>query len=219
MNRTKIEWADYTWNPTVGCRRGCEYCYARKINDRFGIIPKWSEPQFFPERMNEPAKVKKPSIIFVGSMSDLIADVSNQEEHAIVKGIIKVVEDIPRHRFMFLTKRPENYQMFTFPANAMLGTSIERRSPVTHQRMNDLLGLSTRAKKFVSFEPLMGSVNFDNFYFDIDLVIVGAMTGTVLIPKKNWFDQINHPNIFYKENIRAFFPELPPGSKTQIWSV
>ena len=30
MNRTKIEWADYTWNPVTGCLRGCPYCYAKK---------------------------------------------------------------------------------------------------------------------------------------------------------------------------------------------
>lgn len=36
MNRTDIEWADMTWNPVVGCRHGCEYCYARRIAARFG---------------------------------------------------------------------------------------------------------------------------------------------------------------------------------------
>lgn len=36
MNKTKIEWADYTWNPVTGCLHGCKYCYARKIANRFG---------------------------------------------------------------------------------------------------------------------------------------------------------------------------------------
>ncbi|MEA4922187.1 MAG: DUF5131 family protein [Eubacteriaceae bacterium] len=36
MNRTKIEWADRTWNPVTGCRNGCPYCYARRIARRFG---------------------------------------------------------------------------------------------------------------------------------------------------------------------------------------
>jgi Bacteriophage protein gp37 len=36
MNKTKIEWCDSTWNPVTGCLHGCEYCYARKIIDRFG---------------------------------------------------------------------------------------------------------------------------------------------------------------------------------------
>lgn len=36
MNKTKIDWADMTWNPVTGCLHGCEYCYARKIANRFG---------------------------------------------------------------------------------------------------------------------------------------------------------------------------------------
>lgn len=35
MNRSKIEWCDYTWNPITGCRHGCSYCYARKMSFRF----------------------------------------------------------------------------------------------------------------------------------------------------------------------------------------
>ena len=33
---TKIDWCDSTWNPVTGCLHGCEYCYARKIAERFG---------------------------------------------------------------------------------------------------------------------------------------------------------------------------------------
>ena len=36
MDKTKIEWADMTWNPVTGCKHGCVYCYARKIAKRFG---------------------------------------------------------------------------------------------------------------------------------------------------------------------------------------
>lgn len=35
MYKTKIEWAETTWNPVTGCLHGCEYCYARRIADRF----------------------------------------------------------------------------------------------------------------------------------------------------------------------------------------
>lgn len=34
--KTKIDWADSTWNPVTGCLHGCEYCYARGIAERFG---------------------------------------------------------------------------------------------------------------------------------------------------------------------------------------
>lgn len=36
MNRTKIEWADYSWNPVTGCLNDCWYCYGKKIATRFG---------------------------------------------------------------------------------------------------------------------------------------------------------------------------------------
>ena len=36
MKNTKIEWCDTTWNPVTGCLHGCEYCYARRIAERFG---------------------------------------------------------------------------------------------------------------------------------------------------------------------------------------
>lgn len=35
-DKTKIDWADATWNPVTGCLHGCEYCYARRIAERFG---------------------------------------------------------------------------------------------------------------------------------------------------------------------------------------
>ena len=35
MNKTKIEWCDSSWNPITGCLHGCEYCYARRIANRF----------------------------------------------------------------------------------------------------------------------------------------------------------------------------------------
>ena len=36
QGKNGIEWCDYTWNPVTGCLHGCEYCYARKIANRFG---------------------------------------------------------------------------------------------------------------------------------------------------------------------------------------
>lgn len=34
-SKTKIDWCDSTWNPVTGCLHGCEYCYARRIANRF----------------------------------------------------------------------------------------------------------------------------------------------------------------------------------------
>jgi len=35
MNKTSIDWCDFSWNPVTGCRRGCPYCYARAMARRF----------------------------------------------------------------------------------------------------------------------------------------------------------------------------------------
>lgn len=35
MNKSKIEFCDYSWNPVTGCRNNCKYCYARSITRRF----------------------------------------------------------------------------------------------------------------------------------------------------------------------------------------
>ena len=35
MNRSRIEWCDYTFNVITGCRHDCPYCYARKMALRF----------------------------------------------------------------------------------------------------------------------------------------------------------------------------------------
>ena len=34
--KTKIDLCDSTWSPVTGCLHGCEYCYARRIAERFG---------------------------------------------------------------------------------------------------------------------------------------------------------------------------------------
>lgn len=65
MNKTKIDWADRTWNPVAGCLHGCEYCYARKIAERFEgggwgkeqgmFISKYKDDAFLPPYvLNEP---------------------------------------------------------------------------------------------------------------------------------------------------------------------
>lgn len=35
MNKSKIDWCDFSWNPITGCLHKCDYCYARKQAQRF----------------------------------------------------------------------------------------------------------------------------------------------------------------------------------------
>lgn len=198
MNRTKIDWPGlkFTWNPIIGCKRGCYYCYAKKINDRFKFIPNWNEPQFFEERLHEPYEVKKPSTIFVGSMSGMF-------EYTIKPDwffkILNVCKDNPHHTFMFLTKNPKAYYLPIY-SNCMLGLTITKGN---QNEINEFIKHSN-GKRFLSIEPLLD--RFEGIKFDgIDLIIVGAMTGKNAIkPKKEWIESIKHHNIYYKNNIKKY---------------
>lgn len=70
MKTTKIEWCDATLNPVVGCTKGCPYCYARRLNQRFKWTEDFSKPVFFPERLQQ-IPLKKSYRIFLNSMSDV----------------------------------------------------------------------------------------------------------------------------------------------------
>lgn len=199
MQKTKIDWPnlDYTWNPVVGCKNNCSYCYARRMNDRFKFIKKWDEPEYFPFKLYDPYNIKKPSIIFVGSMCDLFG--SWIQLYWIDK-IIRVCRDLHRHTFMFLTKNHVGYNGFSFPDNCMLGITQTIGNQI---QLNEFFHYS-HGRRFVSIEPLMGS--FEGIKFNnIELVIVGAMTGTKpVIPQKEWIQSIKHDNIYYKKNIQKY---------------
>ena len=123
----KIGWCDMTFNPVWGCRNNCPYCYARKIAKRFAenIYNKeveyhkenypvfgWGDkeirpifdfkPVFLESNFNKPFP-KKPSRIFVNSMSDIA-----YWKPEWMKKVLNKIKDYPQHQFLFLTK---NYQL------------------------------------------------------------------------------------------------------------
>lgn len=152
MNKTKIDWCDYTWNPVTGCLHGCEYCYARTVTQRFGKpvknhltvhfpegqyincvgakihgnpYPYGFDPTFLPFRLDEPAQKKKPGTIFVCSMADLFGDWVPDE---IIRQVLQAARKAPWHRYLFLTKNPARYEKIPpewFDGiDAWLGTTV-----------------------------------------------------------------------------------------------
>lgn len=76
--RSEIEWTDATCNPVTGCIKsvpGCDNCYTERFAERRRGIAGHPYKQGFdlrlwPSRLEQPAKWKKPRMIFVNSMSD-----------------------------------------------------------------------------------------------------------------------------------------------------
>jgi protein gp37 len=100
MNKTKIEWCDCTLNPVIGCTYGCKFCYARRLNNRFGWIKNFESPEFFIKRL-EKLKAKKSQNVFMDSMSD-IADWKPEWVHQTFEAIKKN----PQHKMLFFGFKP-----------------------------------------------------------------------------------------------------------------
>lgn len=196
MNKSKIDWCDSTLNPVVGCKNNCAYCYARKLNDRFGFIEKWNEPQFFPERL-EKLKSKKGKTIFMNSMSDIM-----YWKKEWFQQFYKAIIDNPQHNYILLTKST-SFHITNKPKNVYLGATIDNQSKtdVTWIHMYD----------FLSIEPLLEPITFKERLLNntcLKQVIIGSETGNrkdKVIPKKEWIDNIVKQCDKYK--VRVFMKE------------
>lgn len=206
MQKSNIEWCDYTWNPVTGCRRSCSYCYAQKIHERFYKTP-FSDIVFHSKRIAD-KQPKKPSIIFVGSMSDVAYWDRNWID--IILGVCKANM---QNTYMFLSKDPKAYCGYNWPSNTMQGLTIEKCESEETRRALWFHALNCPSP-FLSIEPLLGIVAPDR-RLKLEMferVIVGAMTGKkVVAPKPEWIesviDNIGAKNVFWKSNILKHLPQ------------
>lgn len=176
MQKTKIEWADMTWNPVTGCKHGCPYCYARKIAERFKGSKAWPqgfEPMFHIERLIDPALMKKPQTIFVCSMADLFGD---WVPDSWIRAVMDFCDKAPRHTYIFLTKNPKRYLTIPgeyFKKNRWFGATVTNAYDAG-QRIHWIQRLP-KGNTFISFEPLLENPGALDLH-DIGQVIIGAQT-------------------------------------------
>lgn len=209
MAETSIEWTDATWNPVAGCliiTPGCTNCYAMRMAARLEAmgVPKyagltrksgnryiWTGKVRLDEgSLETPLKWRKPRKIFVNSMSDLFHDDVPAE---FIARVWDVMQRTPQHTYQILTKRPERMRevitSLDLPAleHVWLGTSVENAAVLS--RLDDLR--STPAIiRFVSFEPLIGSVATADLR-GIHWAIVGGESGPRSRPMdEKWIDEI-----------------------------
>ena len=186
---TKIEWADKVWNPVTGCTKvseGCRHCYAETMAKRFWGDRKFTDVECHRERLGIPFKWKKPSKIFVNSMSDLFhPDVPFE----FIDLVFMVMSRAHRHKFLILTKRPERmrdyikgiefelmqsqtytnyrwegtnlYNLGNILYNVWFGVSVEDQR-TADERIPILLDIDC-ALRFVSIEPMLEKIDLRSF--------------------------------------------------------
>jgi protein gp37 len=208
MADTSIEWTDMTWNPVAGCTvlsPGCTNCYAMRMAarlDAMGVAKyrgltrqtggraKWTgtvRPD--PASLEIPFHWKKPRMVFVNSMSDLFHE---RVPDAFVAQVWDVMARASKHTFQILTKRPDRMapltQVLPLLKNVWLGTSIESGDYL--DRLDDLRQVRAQLR-FVSFEPLLGSVGLADLS-GIHWAIVGGESGPMARPMARlWVDEIH----------------------------
>jgi len=211
MRKSKIEWTEQTWNPSVGCTKvsaGCQNCYAEIMARRLKAMgTKGYENGFefslVPERLEQPLNVKKPTKFFVNSMSDLFHE---KIPFTYLDAIFDVIEQTPWHTYQILTKREkimvEYFKDRILPKNVWLGVTVENRR--TKQRIDYLRNISATIR-FISIEPLLediGSLNLENIHW----VIVGGESGVKARPmEREWALNIKHE--CETQNVAFFFKQ------------
>lgn len=177
------------WNPVTGCARvspGCDNCYAIRQSHRFAGVKgskfegvttsgydvnvDWSGKVVCHEDLLDmPLRWRKPRAVFVNSMSDLFHDDVPIE---FIAKVWATMTACPQHVFMILTKRPlrmkqilnvrtDRYTAFDrMHPNVWLGVSCENQA-MADQRIPHLLK-TPAAVRFVSYEPALGPISFEN---------------------------------------------------------
>ena len=209
----KISWTDFTWNPVTGCKHGCEYCYARKIAERFKGTDAWPNgfsPTLHVNRLEIPKKTKAGTKIFVCSMADLFGE---WVPKGWINSVMEVVKDRPDLIFQFLTKNPKRLAEFNpWPENCWVGSSVFN----AHSMFVALKTLThVEAKvRFVSAEPIISYLGGHAFKGIVDWVIMGAMTGPGATKPESWWikeimewiDKDATP-VFMKSNLMPYWDE------------
>lgn len=212
---TKIEWADHTFNPWIGCTRisngrdpsACDNCYAESLARRYGWA-KWGpgEPRRFaaastwkhPRKWDRDAKaagVRRR--VFCASLADVFdAEVDDDWRIMLLEEILAT----PNLDWLLLTKRPQVAKKFfddIVPRNVWLGTTVESQA-MADLRIPTLLSVPAPVH-FLSCEPLLGPVDLTRWLDRtvngryhaepiLDWIIAGGESGPKARPSHpDWF--------------------------------
>lgn len=213
----------------LGCAHasaGCLNCYAedvahvRKSNPCKAIREayagltdsrgKWTGMvRFLPERLEEPARVKKPGRVFCGSMTDLGRD---GVQRRWIREIAKAMLHAPWHQYIVCTKRPGEW-LLDLPETCWVLTSIESQREILRWPML-YNWANSKAVAGVSVEPMLGPVSFVQYPETLRpaWVIAGPETGRRARPCEDaWLEKL-------AEESRCFHDKRKTGQRRE-WPV
>ena len=194
---TGINYAHHTFSPWWGCAvvsAGCQRCYASELAQRFkgrGYHgPAWWRPIAEstwrqPESWNRAAAKAGERRRVLVSMTDwllegieVVFNAALQEER---ERFCRLVEATPYLDWLLLTKRPEAWRRLVpaswqtaFPANVWAGVTVERADCLS--RLPHLLDMPARVR-WVSYEPALGFIPWDQHLARIDWMVAGGESG------------------------------------------
>ena len=171
-----IDYADWSWNPTVGCsKKDCPIradCWARRMAKRVGRIIGCLDcedfnPHLHLERLNEPAKLKKPSVIAVSFMGDFFDPLISAFDRARV---IEVCNQAFHHTYLFLTKEYDKlgslFRLFYLPGETNFTKNLYFGASISSETQIFCADSIKRAiPDWISFEPV--PCNFDILVNDL----------------------------------------------------
>ena len=220
MNRSKIDWTDYTWNPVTGCLNGCPYCFARRQSQRFGGDVRKNIADFGDERqfytLEKPYAAANERVLafpfgfaptFHQYRLDWPAKLKNCQNVFVcsmgdlfgpwvpsywICQVIDACRQTDWHNYMFLTKYPERYRLLEHLALLPHEKNYWYGTTVTRaEDVGRIAELPQACWKFVSAEPLHGPMDFKGLC--TDWVIIGAETGNrrgKVAPEREWVEDI-----------------------------
>lgn len=208
INESKIEYVELNANPIRGCSHACKYCYARKIDVRFGKVKstaEWHKPKVFEnffdvlEKEISRGKINPDREIFLSTMTDLYQPYALkynigrklllrlQKANLTYRLLTKspdVIDDIDLLQY---SKGKVGLSITTDSTNEKQRKHWEPKTISIQDRLEALkeLDLYGGINVWVSAEPFLPGTNFENYYKDI-FAYAGDSLTELVIGKMNY---------------------------------
>lgn len=176
MDGTKIEWADATWNPVIGCQQvspGCANCYAKTlVETRFR--KDFAVPDFKPHKDLDPLRWQRPRVIFPNSLSDLFWDQISDDYLDLWFAVMALAH---WHTFMLLTKRHDRMLAYLTDPNTPKRIAARQRAlMVEHQfkRVTDIEGVMADVRNWPIKNLKLGVSAENDHWWQIRLAALRA---------------------------------------------